>query len=1437
MLDKFRLNLAVVIGIDDYQNGVPSLKTPVNDAQTLAAILVDKHGYEVELILNHAADRAALLDLLETKLPQRLGQNDRLLFYFAGHGIALNGDDGPEGYLIPADASLGAVSTYLPMAQVNQALLKLPCRHFLGILDCCFAGAFRWSNTRKLVPIDLGTIHQERFDRFIQDPAWQVITSAASDQFALDAFDLKSTLRGLQGNHSPFAAALIEALEGQADAYPPADKNKPAGDGVITATELYLYLRDRIEPDTIDRAIRQTPGIFPLTKHDKGEYIFLSPGHPLNLPPAPPLDVSSNPYRGLEAFNEDHKDLFFGRQVLTQALTECVLDQSLTVVLGSSGSGKSSLVKAGLIPKLRQKEDWRLLPTLRPGESPFKALNQALELFNLSVIGLTAAQTLADWFEAHPQANLLVVVDQFEELITLCRDELERQQFFDLLAGAIVRYPNQLHLVLTLRSDFEPQFRNTALEIHWQAARFVLPAMARDELRQAIEAPASARVMYFDPHELVDRLIDEVANMPGALPLLSFALSELYLNYLQRQEAAKNRGETLDRAITNADYEEMGGVIQSLTQRADLEYEALVEQDSAHAEIIRHLLLRMIAIGGGELARRRVPLSELEYPPDKSRLVNAVINHFTVLRLLVNAKDTENNPYVEPAHDALVRGWPRLLNWVKEEKNLRLQRRLTSAALEWQNNQQQRFLWDDDPYLDVLNQEVLKSPNNNWLNQIETEFTLRSIKQRRKNSMTRWSLVSIVFLALGSITWAAINSAINAENKVLETSSALTESNLASKHELEALTEGIKAGERLKNLLPFVLREDTKMRVVLALRKMIYEVREHNRLESHNDEVKSISFSPDGEVIASANSDNTINLWQRDGKLIQTLKEHKSSVSNIIFSPDGRTLVSSSSDDTIKLWKVQPNKKIKLSKSIQDPEGITAISLSPDNKTIATATNLKGNHSIKIWHYDGKLISTLPGHNDQVRDLSFSPDGLTIASAGLDKKIKFWDVKKRKFISNISGTGKFFAVRFMDNQSIAVSSTDEAVQLWTVKGEKIHDLTGYRNDMPYLDMSRDRKFIASGSINNRIVNIWSIKDRKIIQTINTSRSINKTSFSPDGNVIALASSDGSVYLWSRKGMALPNKLQGKSFSFSPESQIVVLGTDDGNIELWQRDEPQWKMLKSFKGSDQGILKVGFSPNGRIITSISKDKVLRIWNLNGDLIDQLKEDKNSILAISFSPDGKLITSAHSDATVRLWDFDEKNIRFRKTFTGHKKEVTSVSFSPDKQEIVSASSDSTVKLWGLDGTLRKSFLGHTDAVLDVNFSPNGKKLVTASIDNTIRIWDVNNPLHSIVITDAKSSFLSAKFSPSSNTIISGSGDGKIRLWNLDGSILQTLSEDREFISNVNFSNDGKTIGSVGFDQKVILWNFDLDDLLRRGCIWQHDYLKNNLNSEQSKICQGK
>lgn len=316
---NFTHNLAIAIGINQYQNGIAKLKTAKPDAETLADLLRDEYQYQVELITDETERKPTLKELenLLTKwLPEQLqppAENNRLLFYFAGHGMPLESDDGPRGFLLPQDAHPNDSKTFLPMQVLHDALVALPCHHLLVILDCCFAGTFRWSTTRKAIPI-LETIHREHYDRFIRYPAWQAITSAAHNQEALDflsdkrGIGTKSQHQKIQ--HSPFAEALFEALQhGDPDEkgrrYKKADLTK---DGVITAPELYLYLRDNVETRSDER---QTPGLYPLKKHDRGEYIFHDPNFdPQTLSKADPIDETNNPYRGLKPFEEEHARFF-----------------------------------------------------------------------------------------------------------------------------------------------------------------------------------------------------------------------------------------------------------------------------------------------------------------------------------------------------------------------------------------------------------------------------------------------------------------------------------------------------------------------------------------------------------------------------------------------------------------------------------------------------------------------------------------------------------------------------------------------------------------------------------------------------------------------------------------------------------------------------------------------------------------------------------------------------------------------------------------------------------------------------------------------------------------------------------------------------------------------------------------------------------------------
>ena len=1457
----FSRNLAFIVGINSYSNGISSLKTPVNDAKKLVEILREKHGYQVWVCLDKVATLDNLNQLLEKTLPEQVTENDRLLFYFAGHGVALNNDDEPAGYLIPQDAIQGDTDSYLPMTKLHDALSKLNCRHFLGILDCCFSGAFRWSSTRDLIRSPK-VIHKERYDRFITDPAWQIITSSASDQKALDNFKL-DTERGQVGNHSPFAAALLEALEGEADIYPPAKNNRKAGDGVITATELYLYLRDRVEIPTEKYRLRQTPGIWCLNKHDKGEYIFLAPGHELNLPPAPPLDKSKNPYRGLKSFEEKHSKLFFGRSELVEKLQYFVKTHPLTVVLGASGSGKSSLVKAGLIPNLKKQtkeettDKWSILSPIRPGETPFQALNHALVDAKLPKVELqqqTLSESVNLWTKNNPNCKLLIVIDQSEELITLCQNENERQEFFQQILKAINHHRHQLRVILTLRSDFEPQVRdaglkfvceelklgNTFLTKRWQSGRFIVPAMTRGELREAIEKPAETRVMYFQPHDLVEELIYEVDNMPGALPLLSFALSELFLKYLKRQRDAQYAGITIDRALTQADYDELGGVMRSLTQRADEEYQKLVKENPAYEQVICHVMLRMVALTGGELARRRVPLSELEYPPDKNILVKEVIERFTAARLLVKGEDSEGNLYVEPAHDALVRGWEKLQTWLTQEKNLSLQRRLTPSAFEWNNRRQIRFLWNTNPYLNVLDKEILNSGDNNWLNQVETEFVRQSIKRKLKNRITRWSLVSGAFILLSSATGFAINFAIDAQNRFLEASSTSAESMFNSGEELDALVKATETGEALKNTPTFVVNEKNRIQVIDTLRKIVYGITESNRLLTNDTAVVSVSYSPDGQMLASINKDGTIRLWQNNGKLIKEFSANqtndKDDSFSINFSADGHNLISASQRQGIKIWQRQADGSFALHKSIPDKDGIMTFSLNPKSQIIVTSS-LGNQNIIKVRNWNGKLLKTFSGHTDRINDFDFSPDGQILVSGSAGGSVKLWDLKNNRQLTTIQAKiNDVFAVRFVNNKILAIAGSDGSIKLWNINGKLKQEFKErHSDDITSLAVSHDGKRLASGS-EDATVKLWSIEDRNLLHTFNGHQgAVNEVSFRKDNKVIVSASKDRTVKIWQYNN-EIPI-LKGVSPSVSSDSQIIVTA-EDRFINIWQSNGNlnKFKLKKNILASHkENINKVSVSSDGKVIASGSTDGNLKTWDLDGKFKANFIGHQKSITSLSFSHNNKMIASGSLDKTIKLWNLEGKLLR---SFDSGS-EVTGVYFSPNGKTIASANRDKTVKLWRLDGTLIKSFQGHTEAVLDVSFSPNGKMIASASEDGYIRLWHLNGkPLNVFLAHQDRVS--KVKFKPANDNILVSSGDPDqtIKLWRLDGELLYTFNTYDD-VKDISFSPDGKTMLWTNYDNTVV-WNLDLDNLLKSSCSWLTDFVHQDNNSRllshsnNTKLC---
>ncbi|MEG4520111.1 MULTISPECIES: nSTAND1 domain-containing NTPase [unclassified Microcoleus] len=1488
-MSEIKRSLAVVIGIDRYVNNIPPLQTAANDAQKLANLIEEKYQYQVLLLLDTDATLSNISELLAGFAEKilvfpdgnkvQVAADDRILFYFAGHGIALDGLDnaeGPAGFLIPQDGERDDSDTWLSMQRLHDSLIQLPCRHSLIILDCCFAGTFRWAAVHREA-VRSQKVYRERYARYTSGCAQQVITSAAHDEKAADSL-YRFGQRSESSNHSPFAELLLKALEGEADL---------TKDGVITATELYAYLQSEFGKI----AAKQTPGFAQLKHHDKGEYIFILPGFDVNqLPPAPKLNENTNPYKGLQSFEEADSDKFFGRQALNEKLVEFVAEHPLTVVLGASGSGKSSLVKAGLLPQLKKTQpNWRLLSPIRPGESPFSALNSALgnENFSESLIsnelvsdkdlqeassssvGLQKGQILQSllyklsaWKNVNSHTKLLLVIDQFEEVVTLSQDSQEQEKFLNWLAKALETLPNWLRIVITLRSDFEPQFRDTALKPYWKKSRFVVPAMTREELRQAIVDPAAAKVMYFEPATLVEQLIDEVAQMPGALPLLSFTLSELYFNYIKNVR----EGQRNNRAITQEDYEELGGVTRSLTQRADSEYEELVKSDRAYAKTIRHIMLRMVAVGGGELARRRVLDEELIYPQPENQRVQTAIEQFCAARLLVKGRDTEGKGYVEPAHDVLMRGWQKLIIWEREhQENLILQRRLTPAAIEWKKKEkplkfqekiepvvifldrsfvycenlfyqmnvtltklwkhkpslqkrsqdkQEDFLWDTNPYLTVLDEHL--KYDENWFNEVEAEFLQRSLRRRRNNLRRKISLIATAFAVTLGFLFYQWNQNLQAQSRSLALSA---EQLFSSERELEALIEALKAQKIMKQAV--WVSSNTQEEVVSALQSVIYRIRESNRLKGHKAPIYNITFSPDNQIIASASADNTIKLWKADGTLLNTLSGHTNEVYSISFSPDSQIIASASADKTI-----------------------------------------------KIWQADGTLIKTLSQHKNEVINVSFRRDGQMFASASTDGTIKLWK-PDGTLMRSIQDKAPVSSVSFgRDGQMIASGSADGMVKLWKLDGSLVKFFSGHKAPVISVSFSPDGKVIASSS-QDKTVKIWKL-DGTLVKTLEHNTHIFKVSFSPDNQLLVSSSADNIVKVWKRDGTLL-NTLTGRSPSFSPDGQMLAFAGLDHSIEILKLNN---SLRQTLTGSSDIVLGVSFSQTGDILASANANRLAQLWKRDGSLFKTLSGHQAPVNSVNFSPDGQMIASASLDTKVKLWKQDG---RLLNTFSGHQAPVVSVVFSPDSQTIASGSYDGTVNLWKPDGTLLNTL--HSRLVTSLSFSPDSKTLASASLDKTVRLWKMDGTLLNTMKHEAQ--VYSVSFSPNGETLASASNDGMLKVWKTDGTLLKSWTGHRVAANSISFSPDGKILASTGDDKTVkfwkpdgtgiatlpghtapvrslsfspdgktlvsgsddrtmILWNLEgleLDALLKHGCFWMRDYFNNpnvNLSKEERDLC---
>lgn len=1066
----------------------------------------------------------------------------------------------------------------------------------------------------------------------------------------------------------------------------------------------------------------------------------------------------------------------------------------LTIIHGQSGVGKSSILQAGLIPTFQNTviNTRDILPVPQRVythwiEQLGKSLAKALDKATGSAPDpgeLNSIPAICDRLKTNAERNLLTVLifDQFEEFFFTCKEPQQRKVFYQFLQQCLDI--DAVKVVLSLREDYlhyllECNKRLVSLDvvnndILGKDILYYLGNFSPESARSIIQNLTTSTQFYLEP-QLIEELVKDLAADIGEVRPIEM---QIVGAQLQNENITTLKG-----------YREFGPK-QKLVERylAEVVKDCGPENERA-AQLVLYLLTN--ENNTRPLKTKAELAAELAAEADK---LDVVLQIFVKSGLVFLLHDSPANRY-QLVHDYLVA-------FIRQQKGAEL------------------------------------------IAELEREKAQRKVAEGKLNRFLKraaiGSTTAAIFFALSTasavVFWdKAEQQKIAAERSEIKALNSESEARLLASDRLGALLASVKAGKQLQETQD---SSEIQQQTVQKLQNALFtDIQERNRLQ-HDDDVISVSFSPDGETIASVSADYTIKLWRLDGSLIRSLKEHNDKVVGISFSPDGKMIASASYDRTVKLWSIDGT----LLHTFPEREVFNSVSFSPNGDIIAATTTYT--NSIKLWKSDGTPIGTLGKHGAWVITASFSPDGKTLVSADLNGIIKLWRLDGTVIKTFQGHSAPIYKVVFSpDGEMIATASADKTVKLWRRDGSVVATLVGHIDEVSNVRFSPDGETVASVS-NDKTIKLWKPDGRLLTTIEGHSGFVWDISFSPDGKTLASASSDNTIKLWQFDNpwlTVLRGHQQGvTSVRFSPNGEKIASGSHDKTIRIWQGDGTA---LLEIPDKTQ-ITSVTFSPDGQTIASGGYDKTVKLWQSDGKLMKTLEGHDAGINQVIFSPNGEIIASASTDATVKLWQRDGKLIQ---PLTGFTKGVTRVSFSPDGEIIAAASEDNSVKLWRLDGTAIATLERHTRPVKSVNFSPDGQTIATASTDRTVKLWRRDGSL--IQTLEGNSAAVNdVIFSPDGNTLLSATEDKNIALWRRDPDTEQfelrpykILLGHHDWVYSLSFSPDGEILASASEDDTVILWNWNrvasvnLETLLDSACTQLRDYLQNSPSlEEEQNLC---
>ena len=1096
------------------------------------------------------------------------------------------------------------------------------------------------------------------------------------------------------------------------------------------------------------------------------------------------------PYKGLLFFDESDAGLFFGREALTARLADRVMALALApttrllAVVGASGSGKSSLVRAGLALALKQR-GWAT-HVMTPTAAPLTRLEAQLDP--------ASGQANAD--------HTLLLVDQFEETFTLCHDEAARVAFVDKLLA--ISEQASTTVVVALRADFYAHCAQYPLLRQAVAAQQeYIGQMTTAELRRAIEEPAKRGGWEFEPG-LVDLLLHDIgahngrAPEPGALPLLSHAL-------LATWERRRGRTLTLDG------YHAAGGVRSAIAETAESVFAD--QLDRGQQELAREVFLRLTELGEGtEDTRRRAALTELVRQADEAAQLRGVLNTLAEARLI-----TLNEDSAEVAHEALIREWQRLHEWLTQDREgLRVHRHLTDAAREWAvlggdagalyrgarlaqaqewaaanegrlNDAERTFLAASvqQEQHEVLEREAQRPRELEAAQKLAAEQAQRAergeqagaAQQLRRRALLLGAALLLAVLLTGIALVLGRQAAVNASSAEAERQVALAREEAAS-----AISSLPTDPERSILLaLQAVKLSTAGGKPVLveaegALHSAVQTSRLRTTLHGHDGGLWALAVSGDGTRLATVSMDGTAKVWDlATNQVLLTLPTHVTDNlvgTGAVFTPDGKQLLTISSDNSATLWDLSNGKPVFILHGHSAP--VTSVAISPDGKLLATASDDK---SVKLWDAaTGREIKTLTG-NDGVRlVLAFSPDGKRLFGGNDETGIAIaWEIASGQALFRFSGQGTVLGVDAIasspDGSRLATGEFDTTVKLWeAATGKLLLTLFGHSSQVVSVAFSPDGSYLASASEDGTI-KLWdALTGRELFTLSGHTSGVLGVAFSADGNHLYSASRDGTARIWDISPAAGRDwlNLVGHSkrlfgVAYRPDGAQLATWSDDGTVKVWDAQDgknlltldldktseiaelaysPDGKMLAFDSGkhvevvdaasgaprltlapfADPAIVVV-FSADGRRIAAGTRAGVVRIYDSSdGSQLLEFAQIGADLQHLAFSPDGTRLAVASGEG-ASIWDAATGKQQL--TFSGHGKGVRNggIAFSPDGKWVASSGNDGTVQVWEAEtGKVIFKLTGHTGPTFGVAFSPDGKSLASSSVDRTVKVWQL-------------------------------------------------------------------------------------------------------------------